>query len=67
MLFEAQIHDFKMWFPWCRIRREQGALRAVVEQQRRMMSPEEVAEQSAMIIAQLEQMSAFREAKTVLL
>ena len=67
MLFEAQIHDFKMWFPWCRIRREQGALRAVVEQQRRMMTPEEVAEQSAMIIAQLEQMSAFREAKTVLL
>ena len=67
MLFEAQIHDFKMWFPWFRIRREQGALRAVVEQQRRMMTPEEVAEQSAMIIAQLEQMSAFREAKTVLL
>ena len=53
MLFEAQIHDFKMWFPWFRIRREQGALRAVVEQQRRMMTPEEVAEQSAMIIAQL--------------
>ena len=67
MLFEAQIHDFKMWFPWFRIRREQGALRAVVEQQRRMMTPEEVAEQSAMIITQLEQMSAFREAKTVLL
>ena len=67
MLFEAKIHDFKIWFPWFRSRREQGALRAVVEQQRRMMTPEEVAEQSAMIIAQLEQMSAFREAKTVLL
>lgn len=67
MLFEAQIHDFKMWFPWCRIRREQSALRAIVEQQRRMMSQDQVAEQSALIIAQLEQMSAFRDAHTVLL
>ena len=67
MLFESQIHDFKMWFPWCRIRREQAALRAIVEQQRRMMTKEQVAEQSAQIIAQLEQMSAFRDAQVVLL
>ena len=67
MLFESQIHDFLMWLPWVRIRREQAALRAIVEQQRRMMSAEEVAEQSAAIMAQLEQMSAFREAQTVLL
>ena len=32
-----------------------------------MMTDEEVQEQSALIIAQLEQMSAFQEAKTVLL
>lgn len=67
MLFEAQIHDFKMWFPWFRIRREQAALRAVVEQQRRMMEADQVAEQSALIIAQLEQMACFREAHTVML
>ena len=67
MLFESQIHDFKMWFPWFRIRREQAALRAIVEQQRRMMTKEQVAEQSAQIIAQLEQMSAFRDAQVVLL
>ena len=67
MLFEAQIHDFKMWLPWLRIRREQRALRAIVEQQRRIMTPEQVSEQSALIIAQLERMSAFREAQTVLL
>lgn len=67
MLFEAQIHDFKMWIPWVRIRREQRALRAIVEQRRRMMTPEEVTEQSGRIIAQLERMSAFQEAKTVLL
>ena len=67
MLFEAQIHDLKMWLPWYRIRREQSALRAIVEQQRRMMTPEQVAEQSALIISQLERMSAFRDAHTVLL
>ena len=67
MLFEAQIHDFKSWLPWVRIRREQCALRAIVEQQRRMMTEEQVAEQSALIIEQIEQMSAFRDAQTVLL
>ena len=67
MLFESQIHDIKMWLPWFRIRREQAALRAIVEQQRRMMTDEQVAEQSEQIIAQLEQMSSFREAQTVLL
>ena len=56
-----------MWLPWVRIRREQKALRAIVEQRRRMMSAEEVSEQSALIVAQLEQMSAFRDAQTVLL
>ena len=67
MLFDAQIHDFKAWLPWLRIRNEQRGLRSIVEQQRRIMTKEEVQEQSAKIIAQLEQMSAFREAQTVLL
>jgi len=67
MLFEAQLHDLKNWLPWVRIRREQRALRAIVEQQRRIMTPEQVAEQSARIISQIEQMSAFRDAQTVLL
>ena len=56
-----------MWLPWLRARREQQSLRTVAEQQRRLLSKEQVAEQSALIIAQLEQMSAFREARTVLI
>ena len=67
MLFSAQIHDFIAWLPWVHARREQKAMRAVVEQRRRIMSEQEVQEQSALIIAQLEQMSAFQEAKVVLL
>lgn len=56
-----------MWLPWVRARRQQSALRVVAEQQRRMMTKEQVAEQSALIVAQIEQMSAFREAHTVLI
>ena len=67
MLFDSQIHDFRSWLPWIRIRREQAALRAIVEQRRRMLSPEEVTADSARIISQIEQMSAFINAKTVLL
>ena len=67
MLFESQFLDLKLLFPWVRARREQTALRGVVEQQRRILTPEQVAEQSALVIAQLEQMSLFREAKTILL
>ena len=67
MLFEAQIHDLKMLLPWVAARKEQASMRAIVEQRRRLMSAQEVAEQSALIIAQIEQMSAFREAQTVML
>ena len=66
MLFDSQIHDFIAWLPWVRARREQGALRAIVEQRRRMLKPEEVAADSERICAQIEQMSAFQSAQTVL-
>lgn len=67
MLFESQIHDLLSWLPWVRIRREQAAMRAIVEQRRRILTKEEVAEASARIIAQIEQMSVFREARVVML
>ena len=67
MLFEAQIHDFLAWLPWVRIRREQSALRAIIEQRRRMLSPEEVKADSEAIISQIEQMSVFRDAQTVMI
>ena len=67
MLFESQIRDLQRAIPFLHIRRDQQALRAIAEQQRRLLTPEQVADMSAHIIAQLEQMSAFREAKTVLI
>lgn len=67
MLFQAQWYDLRAWLPWLRLRREQRALRAIVEQRRRIMTPEEVADQSGRIISQLERMAMFRDAQTVLL
>ena len=56
-----------MWLPWVRARKEQAALRSIAEQRRRMLSHEQVASDSAQIIEQIEQMSAFRDAKVVMM
>ena len=67
MLFEAQLYDLKMALPWIAARKEQGAMRGIIEQQRRLLSEEQVAKSSKLIMHQLEQMSVFREAKTIML
>jgi 5-formyltetrahydrofolate cyclo-ligase len=67
MLFQSQIKDFFAFFPWVRARKEQNNLRVITEQKRRMLSAEQVASDSASIVAQIERMSAFQDAKTVML
>ena len=67
MLFESQIKDLINHLPWVKTRKEQASLRGIMEQQRRMLSPESAAEQSARIIANIEHLPVFRDAKTVLL
>jgi len=67
MLFRSQFLDIWRSMPWVRERRKKNSLRALTEQQRRILTPEQVADFSAKIIAQLEQMSVFREARTVML
>ena len=67
MIFDAQVHDFLAWLPWVRANREQKALRAIAEQRRRILTKEQIAADSERIIAQIELMSAFRDAKTVMI
>ena len=55
MLFEGQIHDFRAWLPWNREKKEKRALRAIIEQRRRVLSKEQVAKDSAAILEQIEQ------------
>lgn len=67
MLFESQIHDFLSLLPWVQARKEQATIRSVVEQQRRMLSDEQAAKESAAVIERIEQLPAFQKAQTVML
>lgn len=67
MLFEANIKDLLNLLPQRRLHRAKQSMRELLIQKRRMMSAEERTAQSELILSQLEKMTVFREAKTVLL
>lgn len=67
MLFEANIKDLLSLLPQRRLHRAKQSLRELLIQKRRMLSTEERTAQSALILSQLEKMTVFQEAKTVLL
>ena len=67
MLFEANIKDLLSLLPQRRLHRAKQSLRELLIQKRRMLSAEERSAQSALILSQLEKMTVFQEAKTVLL
>ena len=67
MLFESNIRDLLYLLPQRRLHRAKQRIRELLIQKRRMMSAEERTTQSALILSQLEKMTVFQEAKTVLL
>lgn len=67
MLFESNIKDLLSLLPKCRLHRAKQRMRELLIQKRRMLSAEERTAQSELILSQLEKMTVFREAKTVLL
>ncbi|MBO5013408.1 MAG: 5-formyltetrahydrofolate cyclo-ligase [Paludibacteraceae bacterium] len=67
MLFESNIKDLFSLLPQCRLHRAKQRMRELLIQKRRMLSAEERTAQSELILSQLEKMTVFREAKTVLL
>ena len=67
MLFEANIKVLLSLLPQRRLHRAKQSLRELLIQKRRMLSAEERTAQSALILSQLEKMTVFQEAKTVLL
>ncbi len=66
MLFISQIKDILKKLPWVRIRNKQLALRNINAQKRRIMTHDDVLEQSHKIVAQIEHMHTFKNAKTVM-
>lgn len=67
MLFESNIKDLLNLLPQRRLHRAKQRMRELLIQKRRMLSAEERTAQSELILSQLEKMTVFREAKTVLL
>ena len=67
MLFESQLHDLKSIFPWVVLRKEKQAVRALVEQKRRIYPHDKAKADSEAIIARLEQLPCFRDAQTIMI
>ena len=67
MLFEPNIKDLIKLLPSSRLLREKRRMRELLVQKRRVMNAEVRKELSAAILSQLERMTSFHEAKTVLL
>ena len=67
MLFESNIKDLLNLLPQRRLHRAKQRIRKLLIQKRRMLAAEERSSLSESILSQLEKMTVFREAKTVLL
>ena len=67
MLFETNILELLKFLPGQKLQQEKKRLRELLKQKRRILTKEQVAEQSAIILAHLEQLPSFIAAKTVLI
>lgn len=67
MLFETNIKDLLNLLPTYRIRQAKQDMRELLVQRRRLLTEEQIQEYSALVIEQLERMTCFRQAQTILL
>ena len=67
MLFETNIRDLLKLLPARQVHRAKQRVRELLVQKRRMLLPEERKSLSELILSQLEAMSCFRDAKSILL
>jgi len=66
MLFQSRINAFLQLLPYWQKKKEKQEVRAVLEEKRRILTKEQVDEQSALILERLTALPEFQEAKTVL-
>lgn len=67
MLFESQFRDLYAMLPWVSTRVAKEKMRAVDTQKRRILTPEFIQEESAKVVARIEEMKHFQDAKVVML
>jgi len=66
MLFESQLHDLYGMLPWVSAHRGKQAIRNLDSQKRRILTEEQIQEASQKVIARLEDMQHFQDAKVVM-
>ncbi len=66
MLFQSQFIELYNHLPWVNINQHKSVLRSIDSQKRRVMTEDEVHEQSRAIVARIAEMPLFREAKTIM-
>ena len=66
MLFESLFVDIVKLLPSQKLLAEKKKMRELLAQKRRLLTKENIAEQSASLLTHLEQLPAFQDAKTVL-
>ncbi len=67
MLFESLILDIFRVLPSQKLKKEKNSVRELLAQKRRLLTKDVIKQQSSLIIAHLEEMPAFQEAKTVMI
>ncbi len=67
MLFESVFLDIYRLLPSQKLRKEKNSVRELLAQKRRLLTKEMVKEDSAKVLALLEQLSCFESAKSVLI
>lgn len=67
MLFESVIIDILKFLPSHKLLAEKKQVRELLAQKRRLLTKDEVTNQSALVVEALEQISCFQSAKTVLI
>ena len=67
MLFESVIIDLLRFLPSNKLLAEKRQVRELLAQKRRLLTKEDVTNQSALVVAAIEQMACFQSAKTVLI
>lgn len=67
MLFESVILDFFRILPSQKLKKEKNSVRELLAQKRRLLTKDVIKMHSAEVIAHLEQLPAFKDAKTVMI
>lgn len=67
MLFESLILDVFRILPSQKLKKEKNSVRELLAQKRRLLTKDVIKEQSAEVLAHLEQLPAFQQAKSVMI